>query len=231
MESRLIPLKIKQRLNKQSSADYDNIQCWQFVEAYNKAQLEWVREQLRGLNLEQAGAEENITKLDDLEVLITDKDIKGTNKTDYFESIDFPSDYMRFNRIDCKGSTALCTGKPMTITLIESSNINAYLNDDLKSPDFEWAHTFAVIRGNKLRIYTDGKFKIRDVVLSYYRFPVDVSLAGCQTFEDDFPINVDPELKKDVVELIIDAAATIIAGDIESLNQLQRLQASTDKGS
>ena len=46
-----IVIKIKQRINKLDSQDYDNITCWQIVEAFNKAQVEWTRRQLHGINL------------------------------------------------------------------------------------------------------------------------------------------------------------------------------------
>ena len=56
-------LKIQQRLNKLASQDYDNIECWQIVEAFNKAQIEWVRRQIMGRNLAQAGAEQTVERL------------------------------------------------------------------------------------------------------------------------------------------------------------------------
>ena len=45
-----ITIKMKQRINKLDSQDYDNIECWQVVEAFNKAQVEWSRRQLHGIN-------------------------------------------------------------------------------------------------------------------------------------------------------------------------------------
>jgi len=45
-----ITIKIKQRINKLDSNDYDNIECWQIVESFNKAQVEWTRRQLNGGN-------------------------------------------------------------------------------------------------------------------------------------------------------------------------------------
>ena len=48
MNNATIQLKIQQRLNKIASNDYDNIECWQIVEAFNatvedKEQLESLR--------------------------------------------------------------------------------------------------------------------------------------------------------------------------------------------
>ena len=58
MDVRLIPIKIKERLNKLSSNDYDNLECWQFIEAFNKAQLDWSRANLHGGNQYREGDEQ-----------------------------------------------------------------------------------------------------------------------------------------------------------------------------
>jgi len=50
MNNNTLLLKLKQRLNKLDSQDYDNIECWQAVEAFKKAQVEWCRRQLHGSN-------------------------------------------------------------------------------------------------------------------------------------------------------------------------------------
>ena len=52
-----ITIKIKQRINKLDSQDYDNIECWQIVESFNKAQVEWTRRQLHGGNQYKEGDE------------------------------------------------------------------------------------------------------------------------------------------------------------------------------
>ena len=42
MTNDLLQIKLKQRLNKLSSNDYDNIECWQIIEAFNKASTRMV---------------------------------------------------------------------------------------------------------------------------------------------------------------------------------------------
>ena len=76
-------LKIQQRLNKLASQDYDNIECWQIVEAFNKAQIEWVRRQVTGRNSAQAGAEQTVRKIDDLQNLLTPIPLTSLNAGDY----------------------------------------------------------------------------------------------------------------------------------------------------
>ncbi|BCV01353.1 MAG: hypothetical protein CM15mV42_0290 [uncultured marine virus] len=64
-----LQLKLKQRLNKLDSQDYDNIEPWQMVEAFNKAQLEWCRRNLHGGNVYKEGDEASKRRIDDLQVL------------------------------------------------------------------------------------------------------------------------------------------------------------------
>ena len=59
MTNALLQIKIKQRPNKLASLDYDNLQCWQIQEAFNKAQLEWTRRMMYGYNLRKEGTEQS----------------------------------------------------------------------------------------------------------------------------------------------------------------------------
>ena len=75
MNNNTLQLKIKQRLNKLDSNDYDNIEKWQIVEAFNKAQKDWCRRQLHGTNQKSEGDEQSIRRIDDLQILLTDKEL------------------------------------------------------------------------------------------------------------------------------------------------------------
>ena len=66
MNNTTLQLKFRQRLNKIASNDYDNIECWQIVEAFNKAQVEWCRRQLHGNNIFKEGDEMSKRRIDDL---------------------------------------------------------------------------------------------------------------------------------------------------------------------
>ena len=73
-----ITVKVKQRLNKLDSNDYDNIETWQVSEAFNKAQVEWVRRQLHGNNIFKEGDEFSKRRIDDLQVLLRELPLAGT---------------------------------------------------------------------------------------------------------------------------------------------------------
>jgi hypothetical protein len=218
-----IVIKLKQRLNKLDSQDYDNIECWQAVEAFNKAQVEWCRRQLHGINIVKEGDEQSTRRKDDLQVLLNTDSLALTDKKIYFSG-GVPSNYLQWKRVDAFACKDCCEDRRMTIYLAEEGNLNQLLRDKAKQPNFEWAETFATLIDNKIHIYTNDEFDITDAEVTYYRQPRQIQIQGCV----DPYTNVEStteilsEFKDDIVELIIDEAVSVLAGDIESGNQFSR---------
>lgn len=219
-----ILLKVKQRLNKLASNDYDNLTSWQIVEAFNKGQVDWCRRNLHGSNMKQEGDEQSTSRIDDLQVLLTTLPFTTFRKPLLFEG-DIPTNFLRWKRISARATSECCTDpRPLIIYLAEEANVDVLLRDDFKQPNFEWAETFATIENNRLQIYTNDLFDIVDAKLTYYRQPVHIQIAGTT---DPYTglisaADVQSEFKDDLIELFIDECAKIIAGDIESMNQVQR---------
>ena len=100
MNNQTLLIKLKQRLNKLDSQDFDNIQCWQFVEAFNKAQLEWCRRNLHGGNMYKEGDELSKKRIDDLQPLLIELSLTGIVTDTYFETNNFPVDtYLEYKRV------------------------------------------------------------------------------------------------------------------------------------
>jgi hypothetical protein len=226
MNNNLLQIKIKQRLNKLASFDYDNIECWQIQEAFNKAQYEWVRRQIYGINSRKEGSEESTGLVDDLQVLLKSGKVNVSNKKYYYEA-DLPSDYLYFVRVDAFAISECCTEKRrMVIYQTEEANMGILLTSDTKGPSFEWGETLATLVGNTVRVYTNDEFEIQDINLTYYKKPREVLFDGCINPKTGNIIVGDSEceLKDDVAEIIVDQAVAILAGDIESITQFQREQ-------
>ena len=75
MTNDLLQIKLRQRLNKLSSNDFDNLECWQIIEAFNKSQLQWCRRQLHGMNQYKEGDEGSQRRVDDLNILLASSNI------------------------------------------------------------------------------------------------------------------------------------------------------------
>ena len=218
-----ITIKIKQRLNKLDSQDYDNLECWVIVEAFNKAQVEWTRRQLHGINIVKEGDEGSTRRKDDLQVLMNTVPLPLTNEQVSY-SLNVPENYLQWKRVDAYAKNDCCPDRRMVIYLAEEGNLSQLLRDDAKKPSFEWAETFATLKNNKVFIYTNQEFEISNASLTYYRQPRKIQIQGCVDpyTSTQSLLNVECEFKDDIIELIIDEAVSILAGDIESGNQFSR---------
>lgn len=233
MNNATIQLKIKQRLNKLASNDYDNIECWQIVEAFNKGQADWCRRNLHGMNLPKEGDESSTSRIDDLQVLISKYTPNFITTDIYYETATpIPLDYLRFKRISAKATNDCCpNSRKMVIYLAEQGNVDLLLRDVNKKPSFDWAETFATFRNNKLQIYTNGEFNLNDIEVTYYRQPTKIQIAGCVDpyTQVTSAVDVPCEFKDDLIELLIDEAVKILASDIESMTQIQRADNSVEQ--
>ena len=235
MNNTTIQLKIKERLNKLSSSDYDNIEGWQFIEAFNKGMTDWCRRNLLGTNMTRTGDEASKRRIDDLQILLTDtQPLPAVNRETYVEvGSGLPLDYFEWKRIEAYAKNDCCKDpRPLVIYLAEEANVPQLLRDYNKKPSFEWAETFATIKNNLVRIYTNGEFTVENnVILTYYRQPARIQIAGVQdpyTLQTPL-VDVECEFKDDLAEIFCDEAAKIIAGDIENLTQMQRISSSIEQ--
>ena len=218
-----IVIKLKQRVNKLDSQDYDNIECWQAVEAFNKAQVEWCRRQLHGLNIVKEGDEQSTRRKDDLQVLLSDNQLSLTDKKDHFRG-SIPENYLQFKRVDVFACQDCCKDRRMTVYLAEEGILNQLLRDKSKQPSFEWGETFITLIDNQIHIYTNDEFEISQADLVYYRQPRKIQIQGCVDpyTNQETLVEVESEFKDDIIEVIIDEAVSILAGDIESPVQYPR---------
>jgi hypothetical protein len=225
-----ITIKIKQRLNKLDSNDYDNIECWQIVEAFNKAQVEWVRRQLHGANQYKEGDEGSTRRKDDLQILLNSKSLNLTDKK-LFYAASLPSNYLQWKRVDVNADKDCCTNRKMLVYFVEEADLGLLLKDKAKKPNFEWSETFATLMNNKVNIYTNEDFKIKTANLTYYRQPIKIQILDCVDPYTSITsvADISCEFKDDIIELIIDETVSIIAGDIESNIQFARGNANAEK--
>lgn len=213
-------LKLRLRLNKLHSSDYDNIPDWTAVEAINKSALENTRNVIHGNNRQQEGDEETTFRIDDIQFLLKPGKLTGVNKPDFFEA-NLPVDYLWYKRILPKASKEECKNQNVYSRLVEEANVPVLINDWSNEPSWEWRETFHTILNDKIRVYTKGNFFVDFLDSVYYRKPKKMDIAGYTHENGVQSTNEDLEFKDDLAEIIIDYAASIIAGDIESPNQTQ----------
>jgi hypothetical protein len=121
---------------------------------------------------------------------------------------------------------------PRTLTVYQSevANVDVLLRDNLKNPNFEWCETFCTLQNNEIRIWRKN-FYIMDPVLIYYRTPRRIEILGSVDpyTGNTVAVDVPSEFKDDLVEVIIDNAVSLLAGDISDANQMIRGEQAAEK--
>jgi len=226
MNNNLLRIKINERLNKLASFDYDNIECWQITEAFNKAQLEWIRRQIHISPGHTDSDESSKMQIDDVQNILLTKEVTVAKKDLFYETDLLPDDYLYFKRVSIKGVKDCCPPRAFTIYLDQAADVDNLLGDEFKRPSWEWGESFCTMQSNRIRIYTNNQFEVVEPFLTYYRKPVNIEFQGCIDPSTGIAsaADVECEFKDDVVELMIDNTVSIIAGDIESFNQMSRAQ-------
>jgi len=230
MNNQIIQIKIQERLNKLSSQDYGNIEPWQIVEAFNKAQSAWIRRQLEGINQTRTASEGSLRRIDDLQFILTSVPVAMTNKGIYWEGR-IPADYLEWSRISAKGQDECCPARPLVIFEAEEADRDILLLDQNRQPSFDWRTTFTTLSSNTIKIYTNAEFNIVDPELTYYRKPRNIEIAGVvDPNTGNVPtVDVTCEATDGVTELLIDEAAAILAGDINDYYRQQNLTQTNER--
>ena len=177
------------------------------------------------------GDELSKKRIDDLQPLLIEHSLTGTVTDDYFETNNFPvEEYLEFKKVTTKAKDDCCNPRSMTVYLAEEANVQLIMRDPLKNPSFEWGETFCTMINNTIRIYRKD-FDIVEPVLTYYRKPTYIQIADCvDPYTGNISTtNVDCEFKDDLVEVILDDTAALIAGDVENLYQQQRGMQSAER--
>lgn len=213
-----IILKIEQRLNKKSTHDYDNVPIFEQIEAYNKGTLNVIL-RLYGLNnIYKTGVESTRKRIEDLKFLIN-KDplkLKVIKKDGYYLTENMPDNYLLYVRSFSTAKSKSCPYKKINNYLGEESNINTLLGNENTNPNFEWGETIVTLADHAIKIYTEDKFDIINVYLTYIRYPRKIDIEGYIKADGSNSTNIDPDLPDYIVEMCIDEAVRIISGDIEN---------------
>lgn len=200
MTSREASPKIKLRLEKLDSNDYDNLTQHQLEEAVNKAALEFVREKKK-LSDDQTGFD-----VDDLQILVKEKGLSKVERDTYVLTASLPDDYLFLKRVTPKCNKGLCENVYIKSTLVEEANVDELLQDYNSQPSFDFEETFHTLSGDKIKVFHNNDFSIEEVKLTYYRRPQRISF-------DRNTNTKEWEWKEDVAEHIIDRAVRILAAD------------------
>jgi len=191
-------------VNRNATNNQVNVDLPRFVKLFNNIQnkfVEWILEKRN---------EDDIRDIQ--RILVIETALAEISSEDSHNKFALPSDYFNFANITALASTECCKNERMLVWEVKSEDVEEKLNDKHNEPSFEARETFFYFTSNAVAVYKKN-FDISGVLLSYYRYPRQVDIAGYVDRLTQQPsANIDPEFDDKVVNRILLAMAKEFTG-------------------
>jgi len=208
--------EFKLTLNKVNRQDNIDIPIEDIIVYLNKAQVSWIKTKINPNNVYKVGYDSIRKRIDDLQILkVSNVPLKPNKTNDLFHvGFDCPlkdaANYMFYISSYAVAKSGKCS-QPIEIDLVRHGELTTKYLDNNYSPSFEWRTTLATLGNDNLTVYTDSKFKIEKVFVTYLRYPLDIDVEGYVKFDGTNSKNQNSELpeyaQSDLVDLAVKFAA------------------------
>lgn len=128
-----------------------------------------------------------------------------SSETDCFKYT-LPEDFVKHVSILAKAIKGECdsNGYHMTLDEAKASDIQIWLTDSCRKPSFEFRESFYYVGSDGVHLYTDNTFSYSQVILLYYRLPIQVDIEGYEKEDGSQSTNIQTEWSRTEVEAILD---------------------------
>src|SRR5690606_31582697 len=116
---------------------------------------------------------------------VPSKSITPKKKQESKYLFELPSNYFDLTNVYAYASSECCSNEKITLFPVKNENENEILADQFNKPSFLYRESPYTISSNNINVYVDD-FKIDNIVLSYYRYPTQISLIDNNDPEGDF---------------------------------------------
>ena len=183
------------KINENSMTDGISVDLPRFVYMFNVAQDEYVNYVI------SKGRGDDLRKIS---VLLKRKMLDVDSIDENFNRYFLPRDYFSLSSVEVRAENDEGCKDNLLFTEIDPRNKEFY---KVKDVDWEWRETVGYMSGNHLVVYKRG-FEITDVVVEYYKKPLRVDITGYIHLDGTPSVDRNPEFSDDVVQNIVDLAAS-----------------------
>lgn len=188
-----------------------------FVSIYNITQnlwLEWVLEKRNEDVIRYASP-----------LLTLKKKLNLTNTKPTHNNYKLPKDFFDLSNLDVYASTECCGADRLNTFEVKNDNENELYHDWNNEPSFEYRETYYTLANNNVAVFKKN-FDIRDVELSYYRYPRQIDISGYIRVDNSNSQTINPELDNKVVNRILIASAKHFSAN---KGDMQKYQLNSDR--
>ena len=224
MDIREMHYDINFKLNKVDSQQYKNLKVPEKDWALNEAKDIFIKSIAEPRIPNHLGFETSQRSIDDIRTLVVNnRELTPTiNDTEYL--ITLPEDYMFYVSAEAIISRVGCKDKKVRLTPVQHDDLVE--EDSFYNSSFEWGDVNMKFFDGGIKVFTDGTFSVKTVLLNYirehaymhnaqdflpagqYKLPSGQLLAGKQ----------DCELPKHTHREIVDIAVLILSNNLDMPN-------------
>lgn len=191
--------KFLEKVNRNSTNDDISADYGRFVIIFNEEQnrfVEWILERR---------SDDDIRYIRQL--LVKSKKLDRVSTNDNSVVFTLPKDYFDYGDISITCEKGSCKVSDFFAREVKAENVSVLLSDTYNKPDFLARETFLHLGTDGVYVYRDG-FNVTDCLLTYYRYPRQVDMAGRIRVDGTYGEDIHPEFDDKVVDRIITASAS-----------------------
>lgn len=159
-------------------------------------------------NFIQTKTDENIRYI---QKILTTKNILSNTKTqNLYQDFSLPEKYFEFSSVRGIASNNICKNVMFDLYEIKNQNKDVILTDEYNKPSFLYREAPFYIGNDTLNVYVDDTFSLSEIILDYYRYPVQIQLIDPENFESDFDETSQCEFDDRLVNRIITNTVSLI---------------------
>lgn len=162
----------------EKNAVNDNISTdrGRFVELFNESQVKFEEQGLQNRGVDDVRYLEKF--------LINEKPISYSSETLTHFNFPLPTNYLDLAEVRATGKKEKCK-YVLYLFEAETENLSELLQDADNKPSFKWQESFYTVNSDVISVYKDD-FQIPEILLSYYRYPNQISLINPYDPESGF---------------------------------------------
>lgn len=220
--------KFQLKADKLDSKSAANIKIPAIIALLNEGMNSLLMKRYGGKNTAYRAAFEEIQKRrDEFQRLIIPDEIL---KAEMVDAETFTADltktkkpYLFLLRMNAVASKGKCEERKLKGILTETDDLDLVEGSTLQDSSFEWGDIIYRLAQDKIRMRSDGTFKVLRAKIDYLRYPVKIDKAGYKHFGGEQSADVQCELPEFIHDDIVDEALLVYASSFSNADIKARL--------
>lgn len=152
-------------------------------------------------------------------LLVDDKELTPEVSTENYTYFELPGDFLDWSSARAVGSKGECTNADISMFELRDEDKSTVLNSSFFSPSFDYREVPYNYTKDRVKVYKESGMDIDKTFLSYYKYPLQITLQDPENPESMFN-DIQIELPEKVVDRIVSA----MVGDFKMNNSDQSFQ-------